>query len=81
MGREFWGTGIFHEAARAALDIAFNRLLADRVEATCLVENDRANRALEKLGAVHTGIALQVPDPDGNVGDFKKWEFRKEMFV
>ena len=81
LGSEFWGTGIFHESARAALAIAFDRLQAARVEATCLVENGRGNRALEKLGAVHTGIALQVPDPDGNVGDFKKWEFRKEMFA
>src|SRR5687767_11742419 len=78
LGREFWGTGIFHEAARAALTISFDKWQAARVEATCLVENGRANRALEKLGAVHIGIALQVPDPDGNIGDFKKWEFRKE---
>ena len=81
LGREFWGTGIFQEAARAALAIAFDRLHAARVEASCLVENGRGNRALEKLGAVHVGTALQVPDPDGNVGDFKKWEFRKEMFT
>jgi ribosomal-protein-alanine N-acetyltransferase len=81
LGREFWGTGLFHEAARAALTIAFDRLQAARVEATCLVENGRGNRALEKLGAVHTGIALQMSDPDGNVGDFKKWEFRKERFA
>jgi len=80
IGSEFWGTGIFHEAARAALAIAFDRLQATRIEANCLVENGRGNRALEKLGAVHTGIALQAPDPDGNLGDFKTWEFRKETF-
>jgi hypothetical protein len=40
-----------------------------------LVENGRGNRAIEKLGAVYTGTALQVPDPDGNIGDVKKWEF------
>lgn len=77
LGRQFWGTGLFHEAGRAALAIAFDTLRAARVEATCLVENGRGNRAIEKLGAVNTGIALQVPDPDGNVGDVKKWEFRR----
>jgi RimJ/RimL family protein N-acetyltransferase len=75
LGREFWGTGTFHEAARAALAIAFDTLRATRIEASCLVENGRGNRALEKLGAAYTGTALQIPDPDGNVGDFKKWEF------
>jgi ribosomal-protein-alanine N-acetyltransferase len=78
LGCEFWGSGIFQEAARAALAIAFDTLQATRIEASCLVENGRGNRAIEKLGAVYTGIALQVPDPDGNIGDVKKWEFRRE---
>jgi ribosomal-protein-alanine N-acetyltransferase len=76
LGHQFWGTGIFQQAARAALAIAFDTLHATRVEATCLVDNARGNRALEKLGAVCTGTALQIPDPDGNIGDFRKWEFR-----
>ena len=80
IGSEFWGTGIFQQAARAALAIAFDALQATRVIANCLVENGRGNRALEKLGAMQTGIALQTPDPDGNIGDFKTWEFRKETF-
>jgi ribosomal-protein-alanine N-acetyltransferase len=80
LGREHWGTGIFGEAARAALGIAFSTLEAKRIEAICLVANHRGNRALEKLGAVHIGIALQTADPDGNVGDYKKWEFHKKSY-
>jgi ribosomal-protein-alanine N-acetyltransferase len=76
LGREFWGTGLFQKAAQTALAVAFDSLQATLVEANCLVENARGNRALEKLGGLHTGTDLRVPDPDGNIGDFKKWEFR-----
>jgi ribosomal-protein-alanine N-acetyltransferase len=77
LGREFWGSGIFQEAARAALAFAFDTLRATRIEASCRVANGRGNRAIEKLDAVYIGTALQVPDPDGNIGDVKKWEFRR----
>jgi hypothetical protein len=45
-------------------------------KAMCSVDNRRGNRALAKLGAVCTGVALQTHDPDGRPGDFREWEIR-----
>ena len=76
LGSDFWGTGIFGEAARVIVAFAFDTLHASAIKAMCSVDNRRGNRALAKLGAVCTGVALQTHDPDGRPGDFREWEIR-----
>jgi [ribosomal protein S5]-alanine N-acetyltransferase len=49
---EYWGTGVFLDAARLTLDFVFAAIGAHRLEARVAVENDRGNRALRKIGAV-----------------------------
>jgi [ribosomal protein S5]-alanine N-acetyltransferase len=78
LGREFWGTGLFGEAAQAALAFAFDTLHATGIKAMCAVDNTRGNRALAKLGAVCTAVALQTHDPDGRLDDFREWEIRPD---
>ncbi|HUP40677.1 MAG TPA: GNAT family protein [Vicinamibacterales bacterium] len=46
----FWSTGLFEEAARLVAEFAF-AIGVKRIEARAVVENGRANRALEKIGA------------------------------
>jgi ribosomal-protein-alanine N-acetyltransferase len=56
MGSQFWGTGIFVEAARLVLDFAFEVIGAERLEARAAVANGRGNGALRKIGAVQEGL-------------------------
>lgn len=56
IGAEYWGRGLFVEAARLALDFAFDVLQVHRLEARAAVRNGRGNGALRKLGAVQEGI-------------------------
>ncbi len=56
LGSDFWGTGIFMDAARAVLDFAFDVLGAHRMEAKAAVKNGRGNGALLKLGAVQEAV-------------------------
>jgi len=56
MGSQFWGTGIFVEAARLVLDFAFEVIGAQRLEARAAVANGRGNGALRKIGAVQEGL-------------------------
>jgi RimJ/RimL family protein N-acetyltransferase len=56
LGRAFWGTGLFHEAAELALAFAFEELGVRRLEARAAVANGRGNGALSKLGAVREGV-------------------------
>ncbi|HYM23825.1 MAG TPA: GNAT family protein [Vicinamibacterales bacterium] len=56
IGSEFWGTGVFHDAAELVLDFAFTTLGVHRLEARCAVKNGRGNGALRKIGAVLEGV-------------------------
>lgn len=51
LGSEFWGSGIFMDAARLVLDFSFDSLRVHRMEARAVVRNGRGNGALQKLGA------------------------------
>jgi RimJ/RimL family protein N-acetyltransferase len=51
MDASFWSTGLFEEAALLVADFAFRTIGVHRLEARAVVENNRGNRALEKLGA------------------------------
>lgn len=56
LGAEYWGRGLFTEAAQLALDFAFDVLRIHRLEARAAVKNGRGNGALRKVGAVQEGI-------------------------
>ena len=56
IGSQFWGTGIFVEAARLVLDFAFEVIGTERLEARAAVANGRGNGALRKIGAVQEGL-------------------------
>jgi ribosomal-protein-alanine N-acetyltransferase len=56
IGSEFWGTGVFVDAARQVVNFAFNTVGVHRLEARAAVKNGRGNGALRKLGAVQEGV-------------------------
>ena len=56
LGSQFWGTGIFAEAARLVVDFAIDVIGTNRLEARAAVANGRGNGALRKIGAVQEGV-------------------------
>lgn len=56
IGVPHWNLGYATEAARAALDFAFNTLRLHRVEAHYQLGNDASGRVMEKIGMTHEGI-------------------------
>ena len=50
LNRAYWRQGYATEAARAAIDYAFNRLGRSRIVAGCHPDNHASRRVLEKLG-------------------------------
>lgn len=55
LAQEFWGSGIFLEAAQMMLDFSFDVTNIHRIEARVAVDNERSNAALAKLGAFKEG--------------------------
>jgi hypothetical protein len=58
-GAEWWGRGLFLDAAKQVLEFAFNGLGVERLEARVAAGNARGHRAVEKLGAVAEGLLRQ----------------------
>jgi ribosomal-protein-alanine N-acetyltransferase len=56
MGSQFWGSGIFAEAAPMVIDFAVDVIGTHRLEARAAVANGRGNGALRKIGAVQEGV-------------------------
>ena len=56
LGSDYWGSGIFTDAAHLVLDFAFDVLGVRRMEAKAAVKNGRGNGALQKLGAVQEAV-------------------------
>ena len=54
--REHWGHGIAGEAASRIVAQLFNIWQLNRIEATCMPENHRSIRVLEKLGMQFEGV-------------------------
>jgi [ribosomal protein S5]-alanine N-acetyltransferase len=77
IGRPFWGTGLFMEAACCALRIAFTTLQTRRIEARVCVENGRGNGVLAKLGAVQEGRFHESFMRDGRSHDQYLWSISR----
>jgi ribosomal-protein-alanine N-acetyltransferase len=73
LGSEFWGKGIFTEAAALVLDFAFDVLRTHRLEARAAVCNARGNGAMRKLGAEREGILRHAFFRDGDYVDQVLW--------
>ena len=55
-GREWWGTGANRQSKTLVLALAFRGLGLERVTAWCGDDNQRSQKALERLGFVHEGV-------------------------
>ena len=73
MGSNFWGTGLFVEAARVVIDFAFDLVGVGRLEARSSVQNGRGNGALKKLGATREGVLRKSFLRDGEYHDQVLW--------
>jgi ribosomal-protein-alanine N-acetyltransferase len=69
IGSDFWGTGVFREAADLVLDFIFETLRSHRLEARSAMRNGRGQAALLKLGAVEEGVLRKSLFRDGRYLD------------
>jgi ribosomal-protein-alanine N-acetyltransferase len=73
LGSKYWGTGLFVDGARLVVDFAFAALGLRRLEARAVVENERGNGALRKIGAVPDGVLRRAFDRNGTIYDQTLW--------
>lgn len=78
LGEPFWGTGLFVEAARLALNFAFETLHVKRLEARSVDRNNRGNGILRKLGATPEGTLRNGFRSGGSVRNHVMWSLLAE---
>ena len=78
IGSAYWGSGLFLEGARLALNFVFDVLGVHRLEARAAVQNGRGNGALRKLGAVQEGILRKSFLRNGEYLDQVLWTIMDE---
>ena len=78
IGSEFWGTGLFAEAAELVLDFTFDVLETHRLEARAALCNGRGNGAMKKLGAEREGILRHSFFRDGEFLDQVLWSILQD---
>jgi len=80
LGSEFWGKGVFMDAAQLVLDFAFDVLGVHRLEARAAMKNGRGNGALQKLGAVQEAVLRGSFLRDGVYLDQSFWAIMSETW-
>ena len=78
LASEFWGTGIFTEAAELVLDFTFDVLHTHRLEARAARCNARGNGAMKKLGAEREGVLRHAFFRNGDYLDQVLWSILSE---
>jgi [ribosomal protein S5]-alanine N-acetyltransferase len=78
IGSAFWGTGVFADAAKLAVDFGFESLGVHRLEARAAVGNGRGNGALRKIGALQEGILRKSFLRNGQYLDQTLWTILDE---
>lgn len=78
IGSAFWGTGVFVDSAKLAVDFGFARLGVHRLEARAAVANGRGNGALRKIGALQEGILRKSFLRNGQYHDQTLWTILDE---
>lgn len=73
IGSEFWGTGVFVDAAKLVVDFTFHVIGTHRLEARAAVQNGRGNGALRKIGATQEGVLRKSFLRDGEYLDQTLW--------
>jgi RimJ/RimL family protein N-acetyltransferase len=56
LGQAYWGSGLFEQGARLAVEFAVGAIGVNRLEARAAVQNGRGNGALRKIGATQEGV-------------------------
>lgn len=78
LGSAFWGTGMFVDGARMAVNFAIETIGVLRLEARAAVANGRGNGALRKLGAVQEGVLRRSFLKNGQFLDQMLWSILGE---
>lgn len=81
IAEEFWGSGVFLDGAKLAVNFAIEVLGVRRLEARAAVKNGRGIGALRKLGAIQEGLLRRSLVRNGEYLDQSLWTILAEEWL
>ena len=81
LAAEYWGAGLFTEAATLFIEFALTVVGTHRLEARAAVKNGRGNAALQKVGAVQEGVLRRSFFRHGEYLDQALWTIISEEWL
>ena len=73
LGSPYWGRGLFTQGAQLVIEFAFEQMGVNRLEARAMAANERANGALQKVGARKEAVLRQSMAKNGCLHDEHLW--------
>ena len=80
LSREYWGQGLISEAVRAMISFGFERMVLNRIEARCMVENVASARVMEKAEMTYEGTLRKREFIKGAYRDIKLYAILKSEY-
>jgi ribosomal-protein-alanine N-acetyltransferase len=81
MSKNYWGKGYMTEALSAVLELCFNSLGLNRVEASYSIGNDGSGRVMVKCGMELEGVSKAQLKIKGEFRDIAHYGITKEQFL
>ena len=81
LNQNYWNKGYMTEALARIIDVSFNDLNLNRVEATHYVGNEQSGRVMEKVGMKNEGVGLKEVKIKGEYMDVVHFGILKEHWV
>ncbi|MDJ0554147.1 MAG: GNAT family protein [Microcoleaceae cyanobacterium MO_207.B10] len=80
LSRKYWGKGYMTEVVNAIIYFGFSRMMLNRIEARCAIQNIASARVMEKVGMKYEGILRQHMFMKGKYRDLKIYSITKDEF-
>lgn len=80
LSRKYWNKGLMAEAVKEVIRYGFEKMILNRIEARCRVENIASQRVMEKVGMKFEGIMREVLFAKGFYYDLKVYSILKREY-
>ncbi|MEW5760632.1 MAG: GNAT family protein [Candidatus Thermoplasmatota archaeon] len=79
LSKKYWNKGLITEAVEEVIKFGFEKMMLNKIMASCMIENIASRRVLEKVGMTFEGILREHIFARGSYHDLKVYSIlRKE---
>jgi ribosomal-protein-alanine N-acetyltransferase len=78
---DYWGKGFIPEVVNKLFEFGFQKMELERIQARCLIENNKSERVMQKVGMKYEGITRHALLIKGKFVDLKVYSILKDEYL